>query len=163
MLWSKLTVNLLSCCSQTNHEVMWSGQVKLTVKRCRLDSDVCTVGCFTFTVTDFSSLCSEIIKDIQTVGRNDPVIVSLCYLLISKQKLLGNTHMKLLLVVTAKLWWFWVCFASRCCPGSLFLFYLSDCFSSHALSSSLCLPSCAIAAPPWLSAAVLGSQLRLVV
>lgn len=39
------------------------------------------------------------------------------------------------------------CFASRCRPGSLFLFYLSDCFSSHACSafpSSLCLPSCVI-------------------
>lgn len=71
--------------------------------------------------------------------------------------------MKLLLVVTAVLLLnsHGSCFDSpvlvfpaslsvctRCCrPGSLFLFYFSDCFSSHACSafpSSLCLPSCVI-------------------
>lgn len=69
-------------------------------------------GCFTFTVTDFTSVsvlfsspCSEIIKDIKNCGKKWSCdhLPLFCFLLISKQKLLGNTHMKLLLMVTAVL------------------------------------------------------------
>lgn len=53
----------------------------------------------------FSSLCSEIIKDIENCRKKWSCdhLPSFCFLLISKQKLLGNTHMKLLLMVTAVL------------------------------------------------------------
>lgn len=69
-------------------------------------------GCFTFTVTDFTSVsvlfsspCSEIIKDIENCGKKWSCdhLPLFSFLLISKQKLLGNTHMKLLLTVTAVL------------------------------------------------------------